>query len=229
VSMAMEIVLIRHGQPEWVKDGRAVVNPPLTDLGHRQAEAVAQALRGEHFDEILVSPLIRARQTAAPLLAALGRAEVIAPWLEEMRDPDWHGEPSHIPDEAYTSGRARPAEHQWDGIPGGEPMRDFVRRVTDGTTTFLTERGGYRTDQSLPVFLLPHDSRRIALVAHAGTNSVAICHLLGIGHTPWDWDRFRLHHASITRLGTFQVGDGAVFGIRKLSDVEHLGVDERTH
>ncbi|MGB0148772.1 MAG: histidine phosphatase family protein, partial [Ilumatobacteraceae bacterium] len=69
----MEIVLVRHGQPEWVKGGLNVVDPPLTDLGHRQAERLADALEGESFDEILVSPLTRARQTAAPLLLRLGR------------------------------------------------------------------------------------------------------------------------------------------------------------
>ncbi|MED6337342.1 MAG: histidine phosphatase family protein, partial [Actinomycetota bacterium] len=62
----MEIVLVRHGQPEWVKGGLNVVDPPLTDLGHRQAERLADVLEGESFDEILVSPLTRARQTAAP-------------------------------------------------------------------------------------------------------------------------------------------------------------------
>jgi 2,3-bisphosphoglycerate-dependent phosphoglycerate mutase len=224
----MEIVLIRHGQPEWVKDGKAVVNPPLTERGHRQAEAVAKALLGEHFDEILVSPLTRARQTAAPLLAALGRPEVIAPWLEEMRDPDWHGEPSHVPDAAYRSGRARPAEHQWDGIPGGESMRDFVQRITTGASSFLIERGANRTQQALPVFSLASDPRRIALIAHAGTNTVAMCHFLGIETTPWDWDRFRLNHASITRIAPFHLGDGAAFGIHKLSDVEHLDLPDRT-
>jgi len=28
----MEIVLIRHGQPEWVKDGEYTVDPGLTEL-----------------------------------------------------------------------------------------------------------------------------------------------------------------------------------------------------
>ena len=43
----MEIVLVRHGQPEWVRDGRNVVDPPLTELGHRQAEAMAERLADE--------------------------------------------------------------------------------------------------------------------------------------------------------------------------------------
>ncbi|MFM9084444.1 MAG: histidine phosphatase family protein, partial [Actinomycetota bacterium] len=37
----MEIVLVRHAEPEWVKDGFNVDDPPLTERGHRQAEHLA--------------------------------------------------------------------------------------------------------------------------------------------------------------------------------------------
>ena len=122
----MEFVLIRHAQPEWVKDGRNVVNPPLTELGLTQAERLAKALDGESFDELYVSPLTRARQTAAPVLGLLGVPEVIEPWLEEIRDPDWHGQPSEGAMKAFRALRQRVAVEQWDGLPGGEPMHEFV-------------------------------------------------------------------------------------------------------
>ena len=73
----MEIVLIRHGEPEWVRSGLSVDDPPLTTRGCQQAEAMAAALSREQFDEVLVSPLQRARQTAIPLLRALERPEVL--------------------------------------------------------------------------------------------------------------------------------------------------------
>ncbi len=73
----MEIVLIRHGEPEWVRDGLNVVDPPLTERGHRQAEQVAVALEGEVFDEIVISPLRRPQLTAAPSLARRGADLVI--------------------------------------------------------------------------------------------------------------------------------------------------------
>ena len=69
---------------------------------------------------------------------------------------------------------------------------------------------------------------RIALIAHAGTNSVTICHLLGLEPTPWEWDRFVLGHASISRLEAIPLGDGYTFSLTKLSDVEHLSGDLRT-
>ncbi len=224
----MEIVLIRHGQPEWVRDGLAVVDPPLTDLGRRQAELLAKWMLDEHFDEILVSPLVRARQTAAPLLEALGRDEVIDPWLEEIRDPLWHGSPAEKAAEAYAELRGRRAEERWHGLNGGESMRDFVARIRAGVTEFLAARGVVRTDMDLPVWQITEPGARIALIAHAGTNSVTIAHLLGLEPVPWEWDRFVLGHTSVSRVEALEFDDGFSFGLSKLSNLEHLGPDERT-
>jgi probable phosphoglycerate mutase len=224
----MEIVLIRHGEPEWVRDGLAVVDPPLTDRGHRQAERLAEYLRGDEFDEVLVSPLVRARQTAAPLLAALGVDEVIDPWLEEIRDPMWHGSPAEKAAEAYAELKGRPAEERWHGLDGGESIRDFVGRIRAGASTFLGARGVMRSDVDLPVWQIAEPGARIALVAHAGTNSVTIGHLLGLEPTPWEWDRFVLGHTSVSRVEALPLEDGYTFSLTKLSDLEHLERDERT-
>jgi probable phosphoglycerate mutase len=224
----MEIVLIRHGEPEWVRDGLAVVDPPLTDRGHRQAERLADQLAGEHFDEILVSPLVRARQTAAPLLERLGRGEEIDPWLEEIRDPKWHGTPAEKAAEAYAELKGRRSEDRWHGLPGGESIRDFVTRIHAGATGFLDARGVVRTDAELPVWKIREPGARIALVAHAGTNSVTIGHLLGLDPTPWEWDRFVLGHTSVSRVEAMELDDGHTFTLTKLSDLEHLDRDERT-
>jgi broad specificity phosphatase PhoE len=224
----MEIVMIRHGEPEWVRDGLTVVDPPLTDLGRRQAELLAQALQREEFDEVLVSPLLRARQTAQPLLQALGRPEIVDPWLEEIRDPVWHGTPAEKAAEAYAELRGRKAEDRWHGLNGGESMRDFVARIRAGVTTFLADRGVVRSEMDLPVWQIREPGSRIALVAHAGTNSVTIGHLLGLEPVPWEWDRFVLGHTSISRIEAMQLEDGFTFGLSKLSDVEHLAHEQRT-
>jgi probable phosphoglycerate mutase len=224
----MEIVLIRHGEPEWVRDGLSVVDPPLTERGHRQAERLADALSHERFDEVLVSPLVRARQTATPLLQALGVAEVIDPWLEEIRDPMWHGSPAEKAAEAYAELRGRPAEERWHGLEGGESIREFVGRIRAGASSFLAERGVLRSETDLPVWQIAEPGRRIALVAHAGTNSVTIGHLLGLEPTPWEWDRFVLGHSSVSRVEALALEDGYTFSLTKLSDLEHLDRDQRT-
>lgn len=224
----MEIVFIRHGQPEWSRDGLNVENPPLTDLGHAQAEAMAVALADEHFDEVYASPLVRARQTAAPLFEALGREEAIAPWLEEIRDPSWHGTPREKAEAAYAELAGRPAEGRWDGLSDGESIREFTARIHSGATEFFAERDVVRASNDLPVWHIGNPDRRIALVAHAGTNSTSIAHLLGMAPTPWEWDRFVLGHTSISRLEALELGDGHMFSLTKLSDVEHLDANQRT-
>ncbi len=224
----MEIVLIRHGEPEWVRDGLAVVDPPLTERGHRQAERLAEYLSDERFDEVLVSPLVRARQTASPLLEALGVTEVIDPWLEEIRDPMWHGSPAEKAAEAYAELKGRPAEDRWHGLEGGESIREFVGRIRAGASSFLADRGVQRCEVDLPVWQIAEPGARIALVAHAGTNSVTIGHLLGLEPTPWEWDRFVLGHTSVSRVEALPLEDGYTFSLSKLSDLEHLERDQRT-
>lgn len=224
----MDIVLIRHGEPEWVRDGLNVVDPPLTERGHLQAQRVADELHGEHFDEIIVSPLRRARQTAAPLLAAQGREEAIEAFLEEIREPNWHGTPAELARTAYEEDRARPAEQRWDGLTGGEPPRAFVERVRSGAEVYWNSRGVSRARHTLPMWQVDNPARRIAVFAHSGTNGVLLCQLLGLDPVPWEWDRFVTHHASITRLSTMQMHDGHTFALNRLSDVEHLPKDART-
>jgi 2,3-bisphosphoglycerate-dependent phosphoglycerate mutase len=224
----MEIVLIRHAQPEWAKDGLNVNDPPLTELGHRQAECLAATHHDLDPTEIAVSPMLRARQTAAPLLRVLGRDEVVEPWLEEVRDPNWHGTPFAIAVEAFAAEKQRPAEERWLGLDGGENVRDFVNRVDTGVGAWLESRGIRRVSGELPVWDIDDPERRIAFVAHGGTNGVIVCHLLGLTPTPWEWQRFVHQHASVSRFVANPVGQHFAFALTQLSGVEHLPHSMRT-
>lgn len=221
----MQIVLIRHAEPEWVRDGLNVDDPPLTRRGLRQAEMLADRLAGEDFDEILVSPLVRTRQTAAPVLELLGREMVIEPWLEEIRNPVWHGTPAERAAAAWRAEREKTSLERWTGIDGGEAVSDFVARINVGCSLFLEERGVVRSNVDLPVWQTTERYRpdhRVALIAHAGTNSVAICHMLGLPPTPWEWERFVIGHATVSVVDTVSLGDGITFGLSRLADSEHL-------
>lgn len=226
----MEIVLVRHGEPEWVVDGLNIDHPPLTERGRRQSARMAEALSGEKFDEILVSPLERAIQTAAPLYARTGHQEEVHPWLREIRSPIWQGTPRAKADAAFAEERRKPSHERWHGLSemGGEATRDFIARIRLGCELFLAERGIEQIGGELPVWRIESPSQRICLVAHAGTNSAIISYLLGLQPTPWEWDRFVLGHASVTRLEALQLGDGFTFALTRLGDVEHLSPEDRT-
>jgi probable phosphoglycerate mutase len=227
----VEIVIIRHAEPEWVKDGFSVDNPPLTERGRVQAEHLADVLAAENFDEVLVSPLVRTQQTAEPLLSRWGRELVIENWLEEIRNPVWHGTPEERAHAAWAAEKKKKSHDRWNGIDGGEAVNDFVERINIGTSLFLEERGLVRSDNSLPVWNQKKDfnpEHKVALVAHAGTGSIAICHMLGLPPTPWEWERLVIGHATINRVRTLELGDGVTFGLTRLSDTEHLPLDLRT-
>ena len=224
----MELVLVRHAEPEWVRDGLAIDDPPLTERGFEQAERLADCLAEERFDEVVVSPLLRTRQTAAPLLRHFALPLRTEPWMHEIRSPVWQGTPAEKAEAAFKAERAKPSHDRWDGLPGGESVRDFVERIRTGAGSFLAERQVVAARDDLPVWQVAKPGARVLFIAHAGTNAVLICHLLGLQPVPWEWERFVLGHASISRVEALEVGDGYTFSLTRLSDVEHLDKDQRT-
>lgn len=76
------LVLLRHGQTEWSRDGRHTgrTDVALTALGRHQATAAGPALARWTFAQVRCSPLGRARDTAA--LAGHDGAEVDEDLLE---------------------------------------------------------------------------------------------------------------------------------------------------
>jgi broad specificity phosphatase PhoE len=219
----MEIVLLRHAQPEWDRQDAAQVDPGLTRLGYRQALLTADRLRDETFDEVLISTATRARETAEPILPDVGPATVARrDWLHEIRMPAaWQGTPSEEVGRALREARDRPREAWWEGMPGGETFSDFHRRVTTGLDAELADHGITR-DPASGLWRVPTSSPRVLVVAHAGTNSVVLGHLLGLSPEPWEWERFASDHASLTVLRSVPIAGSWIFSLQTFSDVSHL-------
>ena len=74
----------RHGQTVWNVENKicGATDIELTELGHQQAEELGQAIldQGIQIDEILYSPLVRAKETARHVSEVTG-----IPMREEMR------------------------------------------------------------------------------------------------------------------------------------------------
>ena len=217
----MEIILVRHGEPQWVSDGRTIHDPSLTPLGVAQARAVANRLAAlGNIDDVLVSPARRAVETAEPLELSIGLTAVTVADLIEIRVP-WDDTPSHLVQRAFREARDRPLEEWWDGFTGGESFRDFHVRVTQSIDALLHHRGAYR----LTGHHLWHDDgshHRIVIVAHGGTNAVILGHLLGLDPTPWEWERFVSHHGAIVRLRTTPLAGDHVMSLWEANGVSHL-------
>jgi broad specificity phosphatase PhoE len=218
----VQIVLVRHGQPQWNREGRSVVDPELTDLGHRQAHRVAEHLTGQRFDQILVSPLLRARQTAQPIGEALSTEPTVLDWMAEIREPAWDGSPVEHVERIFAQQRLREVEALWEGLDEGESFRAFHERVTGGLAAHLADLDVVPATEHPRVFRLRDPDLRLLLVAHGGTNAVAIGSLLGIPPVPWEWERFVSYHCSVTLLETVSIGGGHAFSLHRLSDLSHL-------
>ncbi|HYF64644.1 MAG TPA: histidine phosphatase family protein [Herpetosiphonaceae bacterium] len=204
----MRLVLIRHGESRHAT--QALIAGPghcpgLTEGGRRQAERLAVRLgsSGELGDcqRLLSSPVLRARQTADILRAALGWPAVEDdPRLAEI-DPGaangltWAAYRQHYGEFDLISEPRRPF------APGGESWDEFLGRV-EQTLAELAERCAGQT---------------VVAVSHAGFIVAALLMLFAIPR-PGTGARIDPGHASLTR---WRHEDGS-WHLEAFNDQAHL-------
>jgi probable phosphoglycerate mutase len=122
--VAENVVLVRHGETEWSRDGRHTgrTDIPLTAQGRRQAEALRAPLHAWQFALVLSSPLQRALETCR--LAGYGTSAQVRPELMEWDYGRYEGRTSR------QIVAENPGWSLWrDGGPDGETPADVGRRV----------------------------------------------------------------------------------------------------
>lgn len=132
------LTLVRHGQsqasdpanPFPLVDGHG--NPPLTDLGHAQAQAVGARLRTEAVDAIYASSLVRTQETAAPLAGHLGHEVRIEPDLREVFLGEWEGGlfRKMIHEATHPAVAEFRATGDWGAVPGAESNAELTERCS---------------------------------------------------------------------------------------------------
>lgn len=169
------LILVRHGQTQANADGRLLgrADPPLTELGRRQACAIADIVARDA--RVVSSPLVRARDTAA----ALGLpVEVDDRWIE-VDYGEFEGErPGDVPSDVWRRWREDP-----DFVPGGgESLEDVARRVRAACESLSTEAV----------------EREVVVVSHVSPIKAAVAWALGVGPSvAW---RTYLDVASVCRI-----------------------------
>ena len=121
---SQQIVLIRHGETEWSREGRHTgrTDLPLTERGREEAVALGGALAGRRFALVLTSPLVRAAETCR--LAGLGD---VAFTRDDLREWDYGRYEGRTTEEIR---KERPSWTLWrDGCPEGESSPDVGARA----------------------------------------------------------------------------------------------------
>lgn len=97
IPFQMSLFLLRHGQSHGNATGdySMLDLDPLSEEGQKQAEQATEALTGVSLEKIVVSPLLRATQTAFPYLEKTGRKAEVWPEIAEVRTAENHSEPTH--------------------------------------------------------------------------------------------------------------------------------------
>jgi 2,3-bisphosphoglycerate-dependent phosphoglycerate mutase len=200
-----EMYLVRHAQQEIDFAGPVgeLVDPPLSEKGVQQAQAVGLALGGQKLDAVYCSGLRRAMVTAGEIAKHQGLEPVV---MDDLREVEiWRDMPQdrsiadHLGTNYLTALRERMVQEKiWDVYPFSESSFEFRRRTVNAVEAILAT----------------HPGQRIAVVCHGGVINAYTGHLI---RTPYDM-YFRPAHASISMV---MAGHGRR-ALRRLNDCNHL-------
>lgn len=214
MTSGLSLVLVRHGETEWMERGRlhGRLDSPLSPTGRRHAEQAAQRLHRERFDALYTSPLGRAMETAAILGRAVGLApqpieglaELDFGWLEGTPAVLWHSD-------GLTGAAFRPVRALAFALTAERPAA-FRQRVT----------------QALEWIVAHHPSGRLLVVAHHAVLSRLLGVMMAAPENAWrDYGPLTACGISeVRRLAHGANGREPGWEIVVLNDVSHLRPEE---
>jgi len=198
------LYLARHGQSvsNAIRRFQGVQDVPLSELGRRQAQALAAALYRRRPAHVYSSPLERARRTAEIVVEELGAPLTVVDDLRELSLGEWEGrtveEIRALPGDPYARWVRDPV-----GCvpPGGEPLAAVQTRVL-------------RVVEEIAAAHPNGDD--VLVVCHGGVISAYLAHCLGLPlGSIW---RLTLSNGSLTAVAPPRV--------LSVNDTAHLsGVD----
>jgi probable phosphoglycerate mutase len=195
------LVVVRHGVTQQSVEHRFSglngFDPPLIDLGVRQAQAAAEELvRRGGADVLVCSPLQRTRQTAAIIAERLGMGEpVVVDGIAEADFGEWDSQTFAEVKSRWPEELAAWLASTEVAPPGGESFA-AVRRRVDAARAELTER---------------FPRQRILAVSHVTPIKVLVQQVLEAPAA--SAFRFELAPCSLTTLAWWADGISTVFGM----------------
>ncbi len=198
----MDLLIVRHGRPERVERAshEGPADPPLSEIGRRQADLVAAYLAEEGVDHIVASSMARAHQTAMPLAARLGYAIELS---DDLRESD-HNSSSYVPVEEMAPDSPIAVAYRED------PMQAI----------FEGDYEGFR-DRVLRGFDAIIDANRgktVAVFCHGMVTAVFLQVVAGMA-SPLG---LRTDYTGITRVQASVKGQRTIRSVNETAHVRHL-------
>jgi broad specificity phosphatase PhoE len=188
----VQIVLVRHGATDWNLEHRCQGSSDrdLSEVGLRQAEAIAAQLRTENVSAIYASGLKRARRTAEVISQPHHLPVIIEERIRELDHGKLEGltftEIKENFGEFLTRWRTEPAELQ---VPGGERLIDVTERAWSGLKQIVERHAA---------------SENIVVVSHNFPIVGIVCKITGTHLN--DYRNFHIDPCGISRI--YCNGDG---------------------
>ena len=157
----MTIYVIRHGQTDYniLNLYQGHIDIPLNQMGIKQAKEVAKKFKDIKIDYILMSPLVRARETAKYINEMIGGVSIIEEGIIERSFGDMEGHPN----QEYCNINMLLDYDKNYNIYHVEPIQTFFKRVFDCIDKIIEK---YR-------------NKNIVLVTHAGVAQAIECYFNG--------------------------------------------------
>ncbi len=186
------LLLIRHGENDFVKTGKMAGRLPgvhLNERGQKQAQALGEALKDVPIKAIYSSPLERAMETATPIANARKLQILQEPDIMDADIGKWQGKSWKVLSltKVWKIVQNSPSRFRF---PDGESFPEMQTRITSTLERIIKKHNK------------PQDI--IAVVFHADPIKLAVSHFLGL---PLDhFQRLSCDTGSLTALHAGEMG-----------------------
>ena len=238
----MRLLFFRHGDPDYTKDS-------LTEKGNIEAKLLAKQIHSFGIDEAYVSPLGRAKATAAYSLEELGIEAKTMDWLQEFPALFFPNEANEDLRKAYKnelkigSDGSYETRIVWDIMPSyyvdhpdlfdvnkwreceivkASNVIDVYDQVIEAFDNFLEEHGYARSKNVYKV--IKNNEKTIGIFCHFGITCVMLSRIWNV--SPFVPLQFlAMAPASLTEVVTEEREKGiAIFRTLRVGDITHLTI-----
>lgn len=196
----MDLIIVRHGRPirHEVEGEDESADPPLSELGHQQAERVAELLKGEGIDHIVASTMRRARETAIPLADMLGLEIEL---VDDLKESD-HKSKAYVPAEEMDMSDPVVAQ-----LFEGDVLENIF---SDGFDVFREQ-----VLRGFDYVIGANRSKTVVAFCHGMTTMVFLQSILSFPHPL----AMITDYCSVTRVRAASVG---IRSVRSINETQHV-------